>query len=214
MSSTEPIEGESSEHHSFSNLPSNNDRDRTLTVMYFNARSLLPKLDELRMLAVDSNPDIICIVETWLSQDITNEEVSIPGYLLHRKDRNRNGGGVLMYTRDSLNVKILSQPPDLEVLTLSLYSNNHRICIALFYRPPSSSAEVFDQVCSYFDTICVAQFSNFIFLGDFNVNIRDPSHPYYEKLCVVLCPYIPCHKLWMSPLTYTTMEPSLPLILC
>lgn len=50
VSSTEPIEGESSCLTSIC-LPCYSDRDRSLTVMYFNARSLLPNLDELRILA-------------------------------------------------------------------------------------------------------------------------------------------------------------------
>ena len=34
------------------------------SVVYYNARSLLPKLDELCVLAETINPDIICIVES------------------------------------------------------------------------------------------------------------------------------------------------------
>jgi len=30
-------------------------------VFFFNARSILPKLDELKVLAEDNNPDVICI---------------------------------------------------------------------------------------------------------------------------------------------------------
>ena len=39
-----------------------------LNLLYLNARSILPKLDELRALCVDNSYDIIiCIVESWLS---------------------------------------------------------------------------------------------------------------------------------------------------
>jgi len=73
--------------------------------------------------------------------------------------------------------------------TLFVYHNNIRICIALFYHYPSSSVGVFGQVCSYSDTLSISQFSNFIFLGDFNVNIKNPSHPYYENLCDIMSVY-------------------------
>ena len=92
--------------------------------MYFNTRSLCTKLDELIILTEDRNPDVICITETWLSQEISSEEISIPGYLLYRRDRNRHGSGVLMYITVTLQVKLLPQPPDLELLTLSLYSSS------------------------------------------------------------------------------------------
>ena len=43
---------------------------KQLTVLYYNARSILPKLDELQANVLLQKPDIICIVETWLSEDV------------------------------------------------------------------------------------------------------------------------------------------------
>ena len=60
-----------------------------------NARSLLPKMDELAATVDACSPDLICIVETWLSPDISNPEISLAGYQLCRLDRDRHGGGVL-----------------------------------------------------------------------------------------------------------------------
>jgi len=51
----------------------------------------------------------------FLGKYVSSEEISFPAYLLQRRDRNRHGGGVLMYTRVTLQVKLL-QPPDLEFL--------------------------------------------------------------------------------------------------
>ena len=64
-----------------------------------------------------------------------------------------------------------------------------------------ASAEVFGQICTYFNTntLCITQFSNFIFLGDFNVNVEFTS-PLFSKF-LTLCPYIPWHKLWTMPPT-------------
>ena len=53
---------------------------------------------------------------------------------------------------------------------------------SFFYRPPTPSVEVFSQVSLYFHRLCINQFSNFIVLGDFNVNVGDSSHPYYHRL--------------------------------
>ena len=43
------------------------------------------------------HPDIICIVESWLSPEICDHEIAIPGYEHRRCDRNRHGGGVIIY---------------------------------------------------------------------------------------------------------------------
>ena len=40
-------------------------------------------------------PDIVCITETWLCDDITMLEYSISGYHCVRCDRHRHGGGLL-----------------------------------------------------------------------------------------------------------------------
>ena len=42
--------------------------------MYFNCRSLLPKIDELAALCSANKPDVVCLVETWLCMDILDME--------------------------------------------------------------------------------------------------------------------------------------------
>ena len=39
---------------------------------------------------------VVCVVETWLGEEITDSEISLPDYQLYRLDRNRHGGGVLI----------------------------------------------------------------------------------------------------------------------
>ena len=98
--------------------------------MYFNCRSLLPKLDELVALCEANQPDVVCLVETWLSADVLNSEVAIHDYCLIRLDRNRHGGGVAIYVRNCVLYNIvLSGPAELELLIVSL-------CKSVFYRPP------------------------------------------------------------------------------
>ena len=62
-----------------------------LSILYFNARSILLKISELQAVCLASNPDIVCITETWLSPEIGDLEVTIPDYSCIRLDRNRHG---------------------------------------------------------------------------------------------------------------------------
>ena len=104
--------------------------------MYYNARSVLPKIDEL-LLSVDiQRPDVICITESWLCSDIQNSEIAIPGYQSLRLDRNRHGDGILMYVSERFIVKRLPPCPSLELLPVTLHCGNCRICLSLFYHPP------------------------------------------------------------------------------
>ena len=70
--------------------------------LYFNAKSLVPKYSELCAVVEAYNPDIVCIVESWLGDCIFDEEVAIPGYRTHRLDRNRHRGGIIVYVREAL----------------------------------------------------------------------------------------------------------------
>ena len=72
-----------------------------MRILYANARNILPNIDELRTVVCCDLPDIVCVVETWLSEEIANE-VSIEGYDCFRHDRNRQGGGVCIYTSQFL----------------------------------------------------------------------------------------------------------------
>ena len=105
-----------------------------LHVLYYNARSLLPKLDELCTTVTLEQPHIVCVVETWLSPDITDNELQISGYQLVRLDRNRNGGGIAMYVSDLFSFRVLLQsgPYNLEFLAVILSSSSFKFCVSLF----------------------------------------------------------------------------------
>ena len=87
-----------------------------LHILYYNARSLLSKLDELRATVALEQPHIVCIVEAWLSPDIADNKLQICGYQLVRLDRSRRGGGILMYVNDVFSFRVLleSGPHNLE----------------------------------------------------------------------------------------------------
>ena len=68
-------------------------------LLLLNARSILSKLDELIALCSIYNYHVVCIVESWLSEDVSkfNAELFIPGYDIFRRDRDRHGGGILIF---------------------------------------------------------------------------------------------------------------------
>ena len=134
---THLVEGESSQ--------------KDINVIYFNARSLLPKLDELRTLVEMKKPSIVRVVKTWLSEDFTDEEISISNYQIFCCNRNRHGGGVLIYSHISLSVSaLLSGPNKLELLSILLSSpcSSNKHCITLLYHPPSAPVSFFDELCT------------------------------------------------------------------
>ena len=49
---------------------------------------------ELHAIILSQKPDLLCVVETWLCEDIEDNELLLLGYQLYRLDHNRHGGGL------------------------------------------------------------------------------------------------------------------------
>lgn len=76
-----------------------------LHILYFNARSLYPKLDELYAQCDMEKPDVVCLTETWLCADITESERTIPRYKCIRYDQNRLVVGLQCLSQTNWNSK-------------------------------------------------------------------------------------------------------------
>ena len=79
-----------------------------MSLLHYNVRSLLPKLDNLKAECTIFKPHVVCICETWLSSDIEDNELSIDGYRIIRLDRNRHGGGVALFISSNLSHKMVA----------------------------------------------------------------------------------------------------------
>ncbi len=134
---------------------------KPLFVLYYNARSILRKMDNFHSLASLHNPDVIAIVVSWLCSDITDSEVSIPGYQVIRLDRDRHGGGIIVYVLEKYTVKILNKGPlDLEFFSTSIHHALFKACLCVLYRPPNSPSSYFDNLHSVLETMDCTFFFN------------------------------------------------------
>ena len=74
-----------------------------------NINSLAPKFEELKEI-IGKNLDILTIQETKLDSSFPKQQFSLDGYSApYRMDRNREGGGVLIYVREDIPSKELSK---------------------------------------------------------------------------------------------------------
>jgi len=64
-------------------------------------------MDELAATCQACGPDTICIVESWLSSDTTDDGVSLPKYSTIRFDRNRHGGGIIVFLKNNLPFEVV-----------------------------------------------------------------------------------------------------------
>ena len=142
-----------------------------LHFIHLNINSLLPKIDELRQIAIETNAAIIGITESKLDDDtVLDAEIEIEGYSVTRSDRNRHGGGVVCYIRDSINYNLRPNFYNkFENIVLDLLLPDTKpILIGIFYNPPNKTGfETFNE-------------QEVFFLGDFNINLLKNNCEYFK----------------------------------
>ena len=122
-----------------------------------NARSLFPKLDELRALLATSAVDLVAITESWLRSDIDDSLLSISAFNLFRKDRGvGRGGGICVYLSNTIPCKrrLDLENPIFECLWLTLRPKRlprplSGIAICVVYHPPGRSTESHKELNDY-----------------------------------------------------------------
>ena len=107
-------------------------------------RSLIKQIDQFRYFLKEKQFGIICLIETLLDETISDHEVNIEGYDIVRKDRNRKGGGVAIYVRNTINYMIRAEfdAKDLETITIEIKPKSKPFIINCVYRPPDSTVEL------------------------------------------------------------------------
>ncbi len=83
------------------NVPRSAEDKKDMSVLYTNARSLIPKREELLAYLDVEKPDVVAITETWATSDHLMTEFSISGYKSFYKIRlHKKGGGVICYVKN------------------------------------------------------------------------------------------------------------------
>ena len=73
-----------------------------LKVGFLNATSLKKVICQFRNFLTDNNSfHVFGIAETRLGHEVSGNIVKIPGYSVFRQDRNINGGGILLYIKET-----------------------------------------------------------------------------------------------------------------
>ena len=145
---------------------------KSLLISHLNIRSILPKMDEIQLNLGNHKNQILGLSETWLSGVISDVEIGIDGFRVFRRDRNRNGGGVLVYV--PLGIKCVRrndlERSDIEALCLQLKLKVGTLILCNVYRPPSAPIAWFDSWEIMVENIVQAG-DVVVMLGDFNCDM-------------------------------------------
>ena len=118
--------------------------------------------------------DCICLSETYLDSTTPDNLLKIDGYNLVRADHpdNIKRGGVCIYYKESLPVRVISLPYLKEGLVLEMNDNNKKMIVSVIYRSPSQNNREFDSFLLNFEQllsdISTRKPTVSIITGDFN----------------------------------------------
>ena len=117
--------------------------------------------------------DVLAINESKLDLVDSDRLVNLEGYNIVRTDRNKHGGGVCFYLRNTITFsrKYQLEHDDLELNALEIQKKNScPFFIATWYRPPNSPLDYFKKF-EMFLKEADARYSEIYILGDLNCNI-------------------------------------------
>ena len=132
--------------------------------------SISGKFDQLKCF-ISNHVDILVLTETKLDETFTTSSFLTDGFSSPcRLDRNRKGGGTLIYVRSDIPSKLLTKhsfPNDIEGLFVEINFRKSKWLLFETYHPPSQN----DQY--YFDCLDKAldvysSYEKVVFTGDFH----------------------------------------------
>ena len=150
-----------------------------LSLCHWNLNSItahdFAKVSAIKAFNTTKNFDFVCLSESYLDSDISSvdKNLCLDGNKLIRADHPKNikQGGVCIYYRETLPVKIvqLNYLPECLVCEINY---NKKIFIVTLYRSPSQSTDEFDEFLRGFEDVidyinqCNPYFT--LITGDFN----------------------------------------------
>jgi len=112
-------------------------------------------LNQFQTLIYSKDYDI-CITETWLSDNIFDNEILPNGYSIYRNDRNTRGGGVMLAIKNTIPSSVISPTT-----------------FCLVYNPPNSSEEYMLSLFDYVYSVANLCNNKLILIGDLNFPMID-----------------------------------------
>ena len=142
-----------------------------VVVFFFNAQSVVKKMDELRAIATSEMPDIIAITETWANEAIGDAHLKIDGYeIIGREDRKDTmggrGGGIVIHAVKSLHAwKIEVASSFNQIAVIKMRCGSVEIKLHVIYRSPNSNDQNNAALCDHIGEMRGVN----VLIGDFNM---------------------------------------------
>ena len=155
-----------------------------MVIASLNINSIRYKFEQLKFL-IEDKVDILIIQETKLDETFPDGQFLLNGFSPpYRKDRNKHGGGILIYVRDNIPSKLLNefQPPnDIEGLFIELNFRNNKWLLFGSYHPPNQCSKYYFSEVGITLEKYQSKYDKYVLVGDFN---REETEPVLDNFMV------------------------------
>ena len=124
------------------------------------------KIDSFQSFVYSSDYNIICVTETWLTDQLSNTEILPTNYTLFRNDRHSRGGGVLIAVSNDVPSRLITCHTDIELLSVEI-NLSPKLLVVCLYIPPNCSYDYQHKVLTSLQLLPTD--CDVILTGDFNV---------------------------------------------
>jgi exonuclease III/predicted transport protein len=149
-----------------------------ITIATLNINSLASKFEQLREV-IGNSIDILTIQETKLDSSFPKDQFLLDGYSEpYRLDRNKHGGGVMIYVREDIPSKLLVKHNFTKPIEGLFIEINLRKTKLLFFGSYRSDHQLYGvKPVDFFEEIGLAldmyNYDKFLLAGDFNVDKKE-----------------------------------------
>lgn len=161
---------------------------------HININSFRNKFVEIHEIMEMGYVDFLAIAETKLDYSFVSAQYHVPSYAMYRRDRNANGGGLLIYIKQSIPHRVRCDliPTTclgIECMILEVRLSKNSSCskrfIVTMYRPPNVHVSNLQRVLTEIIDKTAAESSQVYVLGDLNVDFSVKTNALTDTLDVL-----------------------------
>ena len=174
-----------------------------VTIGNLNINSIRNRFEQIKEIVL-KYIDILVVTETKLDETFLEFLFLMDGFSKpYRLDRNKNGGGIMIFIRYTVSSKILEKhifPNDVESIFVELNFRKCKWLLCGTYHPPSQSDEYFlNNLDKALDTY--SRYNKVLLMGDFNTQTSEQRIEFFLYTCE-LCNLVKektCFKNMQNP---------------
>ena len=103
-----------------------------------------------------------------IDDNVADNEICIEGYTTVKKNRNRHGGGVILYIKEGIQYNAGSE---VESVWANIQCDKQQLALGIMYRPPSSNHAYLKSMLDQIDNV-YSYNENVMLMGDLNYDYK------------------------------------------